>query len=70
MYINTKRELHNSFCLRPSQPLLLTTIEPEPNGKPGSIRVDMVHQREVYYINAVCEVVQPVGGGGVCTDDQ
>lgn len=34
------------------------TMEPEPNGKPGSIRVDTVHQRDVYHINAVCEVVQ------------
>lgn len=32
--------------------------EPEPNGKPGSIRVDTVHQRDVYYINAVDEVTQ------------
>ncbi len=34
------------------------TQEPEPNGKPGSIRVDTVHQRDVYYINAVCEITQ------------
>jgi len=34
------------------------TQEPEPNGKPGSIRTDTVHQRDIYYINAVCEVTQ------------
>ncbi len=34
------------------------TQEPQPNGKPGSIRVDTVHQRDVYYINAVCEITQ------------
>jgi len=34
------------------------TKEPEPNGKPGSIRVDTVHQRDVYYINAVDEITQ------------
>lgn len=34
------------------------TQKPEPNGQPGSIRVDTVHQRDVYYINAVCEVTQ------------
>lgn len=34
------------------------TKEPTPNNCPGSIRVDTVHQRDVYYINAVCEVTQ------------
>lgn len=34
------------------------TIKPEPNGIPGSIRVDTVHQRDVYYINSICEVTQ------------
>lgn len=34
------------------------TKEPENNGKPGSIRVDTVHQRDVYYINAVDEITQ------------
>lgn len=34
------------------------TKEPEPNNLPGSIRVDTVHQREVYHINAVDEVTQ------------
>ena len=34
------------------------TKKPEVNGKPGSIRVDTVHQRDVYHINAVDEVTQ------------
>ena len=34
------------------------TRKPEPNGKPGGIRVDTVHQRDVYYINAVDEITQ------------
>lgn len=34
------------------------TKEPEPNGRPGSIRVDTVHQRGIYYIHAVDEVIQ------------
>jgi len=35
-----------------------STEKPEANGKPGSIRVDTVHQRDVYHINAVDEVTQ------------
>jgi hypothetical protein len=34
------------------------TIKPEPNGLPGYIRVDTVHQEAVYHINAVDEVTQ------------
>ncbi|MBD3329367.1 DDE-type integrase/transposase/recombinase [Candidatus Dojkabacteria bacterium] len=34
------------------------TKKPQPNGKPGSIRVDTVHQRDIYYINAIDEVLQ------------
>lgn len=34
------------------------TQEPEPNGRPGSIRVDSVNQREIYYIHMVDEVTQ------------
>ena len=33
-------------------------MKPEPNNAPGSIRVDTVHQRDVYYINAVDEITQ------------
>jgi len=34
------------------------TKKPQSNGKPGSIRLDTVHQREIYYIHAVDEVTQ------------
>jgi len=34
------------------------TAQPQPNGVPGSIRVDTVHQRDVYHINSVDEVTQ------------
>jgi len=34
------------------------TQKPEVNNRPGSIRVDTVHQRDVYHINAVDEVIQ------------
>ena len=34
------------------------TQPPENMGKPGSIRVDAVHQNEVYHINAVDEITQ------------
>jgi len=34
------------------------TREPAVNNRPGSIRVDTVHQRDVYHINAVDEVTQ------------
>ncbi|NTU46385.1 transposase family protein [Candidatus Roizmanbacteria bacterium] len=34
------------------------TTKPETNNKPGSIRVDTVHQRDVYHINAVDEITQ------------
>jgi len=34
------------------------TEKPKPNGRPGSIRVDTVHQRDIYYINAVDEITQ------------
>lgn len=33
-------------------------IKPIPDGKPGYIRVDTVHQRDVYYINSIDEVTQ------------
>lgn len=35
-----------------------TTKPPESFGRPGCIRVDSVHQREIYHINAVDEITQ------------
>ena len=43
---------------KPRQIPIGTTMKPEPNNAPGSIRVDTVHQRDVYYINAVDEITQ------------
>ena len=34
------------------------TMKPENNNCPGSIRIDTVHQRDIYYINAVDEITQ------------
>lgn len=34
------------------------TAKPEPNGSPGSIRVDTVSQNDVYHINSVDEITQ------------
>lgn len=34
------------------------TMPPQNNDKPGSIRVDTVHQRDVYHINSVDEITQ------------
>src|SRR3989344_5067843 len=34
------------------------TMPPENFGRPGSIRVDVVHQRDVYHINSVDEITQ------------
>lgn len=34
------------------------TAKPETNGNPGSIRVDTVHQSDVYHINSVDEITQ------------
>jgi len=33
-------------------------MKPQSYGKPGSIRVDTVHQREIYHINSVDEITQ------------
>ena len=42
----------------PTEVKIGVTRKPEPNGKPGSIRIDTVHQRDIYHINAVDEVTQ------------
>ena len=34
------------------------TEKPQTNGNPGAIRVDTVHQRDIYHINAVDEITQ------------
>lgn len=35
-----------------------TTMPPENYGQPGSIRVDTVHQRDIYHLNSVDEILQ------------
>ncbi len=35
-----------------------STKPPEPNNMPGAIRIDTVHQRDVFHINAVDEITQ------------
>jgi hypothetical protein len=35
-----------------------TPMKPDNQGKPGSIRVDTVHQRDIYHINSVDEITQ------------
>ena len=34
------------------------TMKPENRGQPGSIRVDSVHQRDIYHLNSVDEITQ------------
>ena len=56
-----KTQIYKTFWINGTKPRDIKigeTKEPEPNGKPGSIRVDTVHQRDIYYINAICEITQ------------
>lgn len=48
------------------------TLKPKPNGKPGYVRVDTVHQREIYFIHLVDEITQWEGMVAVAniTDEQ
>lgn len=43
---------------KPREIAIGTTTPPETNNLPGSIRVDTVHQRDVYHINSVDEITQ------------
>lgn len=55
------REIYRRFWVNPTKPREVPIGQTEPpksNGNPGSIRVDTVHQRDVYYINAVDEITQ------------
>lgn len=55
------RELYKAKYLHHTQARIVgigTTQKPEPNGKPGSIRVDTVSQNNVFHINSVDEVTQ------------
>lgn len=53
--------IYKSHWVNGTKPSLVPiglTQPPENFGRPGSIRVDTVHQRDVYHINAVDEIVQ------------
>jgi len=62
-HINNLRdsEVYRQFWVngtKPRQVAIGKTKKPEVNNIPGSIRVDTVHQRDVYHINAVDEIIQ------------
>lgn len=43
---------------KPREIAIGATKPPEPNNLPGAIRIDTVHQRDVFHINAVDEITQ------------
>lgn len=56
-----KSAIYKSHWSNPTKPKIVpigSTQPPEHHGRPGSIRIDTVHQRDVYHINAVDEVTQ------------
>ena len=56
-----KTNVYKNSWVNPTKPSVVnigTTAPPQPNGLPGSIRVDTVHQNNLYHINAVDEIVQ------------
>ena len=53
--------IYNSHWVNGTKPRIVPigiTMPPENFGRPGSIRVDVVHQRDVYHINSVDEITQ------------
>ncbi len=53
--------IYNSHWVNGTKPRIVpigVTMPPENFGRPGSIRVDVVHQRDVYHINSVDEITQ------------
>jgi len=56
-----KHPIYRNSYVNPTKPSVVPigiTEKPENFGWPGSVRVDTVHQRDVYHINAVDEVTQ------------
>lgn len=43
---------------KPNEVKIGSTKAPEPNNMPGSLRVDTIHQRDVYHINIIDEITQ------------
>jgi len=62
-HINNLRKhvVYNNYWINHTKPKIVNigqTTKPENNGIPGSIRIDTVHQRDIYYINMVDEITQ------------
>ena len=56
-----KHPVYRNSYVNPTKPSVVPiglTERPENLGKPGAVRVDTVHQRDVYHINSVDEVIQ------------
>ena len=56
-----KHPVYRNSYVNPTKPSVVPigiTEEPENFGRPGSVRVDTVHQRDVYHVNSVDEVTQ------------
>lgn len=56
-----KHSVYRNSWVNPTKPTVVPigiTERPENFGLPGSVRVDTVHQRSVYHVNAVDEVTQ------------
>lgn len=61
LYNLRNHPIYKSHWVNHTKPTLIPiglTQPPENFGVPGSIRIDTVHQRDVYHINAVDEIVQ------------
>ena len=61
LYNLRNHPIYKSHWVNHTKPVLVPiglTQPPENFGRPGSIRIDTVHQRDVYHINAVDEIVQ------------
>ena len=56
-----KHPVYRNSYVNPTNPSVVPigiTEKPENFGRPGSVRVDTVHQRDVYHINSVDEILQ------------
>lgn len=61
LYNLRNHPVYKSHWVNHTKPTLIPiglTQPPENFGKPGSIRIDTVHQRDIYHINAVDEITQ------------
>jgi len=61
LYNLRKHPVYKSTWINHTKPRIIPigiTRIPDNHGLPGSLRVDTVHQRDIYHINAVCEITQ------------